>query len=65
MQNPADNLSPLSSAIRARDQMIEQNGCSLETKKYGSQGNCVEYLNCQTDAPTIWCPYTESYRNGK
>jgi len=65
MQNPDDNLSPLSSAIRARDQMVEQNGCSLETKKYWSQGNCVEYTNCQTDAPTIWCPYTESYRNWK
>jgi len=23
-------------------------------------GNCVEYTDCQTDAPVIWCPHSDS-----
>ncbi|MBU0626625.1 hypothetical protein KKG31_05055 [Patescibacteria group bacterium] len=65
MQNPEDNLSPYSAAVTARDQMLRQNICSDKTVPYGSLGNCVKYTECQTDAPVIWCPYSESYTNGK
>lgn len=61
MQNPDDNLSSYASAVTARDQMLRQNNCTSETEPYGSVGNCVIYINCQKDAPVIWCPYTESY----
>ena len=61
MQNPADNLSPYSAAVTARDQMLRQNWCSDKTVSYGSVGNCVIYTDCQKDAPVIRCPYTDSY----
>ena len=61
MQNLDDNLSSYASAVTARDQMLRQNNCTSETEPYGSVGNCVIYINCQKDAPVIWCPYTESY----
>lgn len=60
MQNPADNLSSFSVGVTARDQLLQQNGCGTTTVPYGSVGNCVEYIDCQKDAPVIWCPYTES-----
>ena len=63
MQNPADNLSPYSAGVTARDQMLKQNGCTEKTVPYGSVGNCVIYTECQKDAPVIWCPYTDSYES--
>lgn len=63
MQNPADNLSPYSAGVAARDQMLKQNWCTEKTEPYGSVGNCVIYTECQKDAPVIWCPYTDSYES--
>ena len=61
MQNPDDNLSPMSAAVAARDQMLRQNGCGNATVAVGpSDGNCVKYTDCQTDAPVIWCPHSDS-----
>ena len=63
MQNPADNLSPYSAGVTARDQMLRQNGCTEKTVPYGSVGNCIIYTECQKDAPVIWCPYIDSYES--
>ncbi|EKD24498.1 MAG: hypothetical protein ACD_80C00226G0001, partial [uncultured bacterium (gcode 4)] len=63
MQNPADNLSPYSAWVTARDQMLKQNMCWTQTTPYGSVGNCVIYTQCQKDTTVIWCPYTDSYES--
>lgn len=61
MQNPDDNLSPYSVGITARDQMLRQNSCGETTIPVGPEGgNCVEYTDCQKDAPVIWCPHSDS-----
>lgn len=61
MQNPDDNLSPYREWVTARDQMLRQNSCGEATIPVGPEwGNCVEYTDCQKDAPVIWCPYSQS-----
>jgi len=61
MQHPKDNLSPYSSAVVARDQMLRQNSCGPETVAVWPEPlNCVKYTNCLSDAPVIWCPHGDS-----
>ncbi len=61
MQNPDDNLSPYREWVVARDQMLKQNSCWETSKSVGLEWwNCVEYTNCQKDAPVIWCPHSDS-----
>jgi len=60
MHNPDDRLAPFSSGETARDQLISQNQCSLNTVASPPSGyNCVAYQNCNTIAPTIWCPHND------
>lgn len=61
MQNPDDNLSSYAAWVTARDQMLRQNSCGPATVSVGPEWwNCVEYTDCQTDAPVIWCPHSDS-----
>ncbi|MFZ2150788.1 MAG: S-layer homology domain-containing protein [Candidatus Absconditicoccaceae bacterium] len=61
MQNPDDNLSSYGAGVTARDQMLRQNSCGEKTVSVGPEGgNCVEYVDCQKDAPVIWCPHSDS-----
>lgn len=61
MQHPNDNLSSYAAGVTARDQMLRQNSCGQATVPVGPEGgNCVEYIDCQTDAPVIWCPHSDS-----
>ena len=61
MQNPDDNLSSYGAWVTARDQMLRQNSCGEKTISVGPEGwNCVEYIDCQKDAPVIWCPHSDS-----
>ncbi|MFA7284667.1 MAG: S-layer homology domain-containing protein, partial [Candidatus Absconditabacterales bacterium] len=61
MHNPEDNLASYQSALTARNQLLKQNSCGPETVEFGPAGsNCVQYTNCQTDAPVIRCPHSQS-----
>jgi len=47
--------------VTARDQLLRQNSCGQSTMPIGPEGgNCVEYTDCQKDAPVIWCPHSDS-----
>jgi len=60
--NPNDQLSPFESGELARDQFIAQNHCSNQTQLVEpSEGNCVEYQDCNSGAPLVWCPHTIDY----
>lgn len=60
MHNPKDRLAWFSWGERARDQLLEQNNCWPETKNvWPAEWNCVEYTNCTSDAPVVWCPHTQ------
>lgn len=62
MHNPDDTLSTFKSGLTARDQLLKQNSCGPETVKVGpALGNCEMYTQCQTGAPVIWCPHSDSY----
>ncbi len=64
MHHPDDNLASFSSAITARNQLLKQNSCGPETIEIWPEGgNCVQYINCQTDAPVIRCPHSQSTDN--
>ncbi len=61
MQNPDDNLSSYAAWLTARDQLLRQNSCWDEIQSVGPEWwNCVEYIDCQKDAPVIWCPHSDS-----
>lgn len=56
--NPDDNLAPYSTGVAARDDYLGQNQCSsVSIPTEPSWGNCVEYIDCLEDAPTLWCPH--------
>lgn len=61
MHNPKDDLSPFSDGIKARDLHLAQNACGLKTVDYSSpeKAHCVEYTDCTSGAPVVWCPHTE------
>lgn len=60
--NPKDRLVAFSQGEAARDQYIRQNQCSYESVSVDPvKGNCVQYNNCYTDAPLIWCPHNVDY----
>ncbi len=57
--NPSDRLAPFYTGERARDQILEQNSCGLKTVSVPpSKGSCVQYTECPTDSPVVWCPHT-------
>lgn len=61
MHNPEDRLASFSSGEFARDKLVQNNQCGPETKKvWPSRWNCVEYTNCISDAPVVWCPHSDS-----
>lgn len=61
MHNPKDDLSPFSDGIKARDLHLKQNACGTATVNYSSpeKAHCVEYTDCTSGAPVVWCPHTE------
>jgi polyhydroxybutyrate depolymerase len=66
MHHPEDTLASFKSGLTARDQLLEQNSCGPETTPVGPEGgNCVEYTNCQSDAPVIRCPHSDSYEGSR
>ena len=61
MHNPLDNLASFAGWVAARDVFLRQNSCWPETiPVWPDWWNCVQYTNCQTDAPVIRCPHTDS-----
>ena len=63
MHHPEDALASFESGLTARNQLIKQNSCGPETIDLPgpADAHCVQYTNCQSDAPVIWCPHTDSY----
>lgn len=65
MHNPKDNLTAFSQGEMARNQLVSQNQCSLNTVASAPNGyNCVAYQNCNTIAPTVWCPHNDDTEYG-
>lgn len=60
--NPKDALASFSSGESVRDNFLEQNQCSKDTKPVEpASGNCVMYKGCSDFAPVVWCPHTNDY----
>jgi len=59
--NPKDDLSPFSSGESSRDRYLSQNVCTDETREFDgpAKANCMEYTECNSRAPVMWCPHTE------
>ena len=60
MHNPKDNLASFAWGVQSRDYLLQLNQCGPETVEYSwpEWANCVKYINCISDAPVVWCPYT-------
>lgn len=63
MHNPEDALASFESGLTARNQLLKQNSCWPETIEIAgpAEWHCVQYTNCQSNAPVIWCPHTDNY----
>ena len=51
-----------SGGIGTRDFWLDQNGCSTAAEPAAaSPAGCVEYQECQADAPVAWCVHTQGH----
>jgi polyhydroxybutyrate depolymerase len=63
MHNPDDRLASFAGWEQARDHLLEQNGCSLDSRPYvwwDKEWNCVEYTTCRAWSRVVWCPHSDS-----
>lgn len=62
MHHPDDNLASYAGGIWARDRLLQQNHCDINSatpvRDAPAKSHCVQY-ECMADAPVIWCPHTE------
>lgn len=66
--HPDDTLiSFQTEGLPLRDYWLNANYCGAETRPLNSDGNCVEYTNCDAGYPVRWCEHNQStqtqYRN--
>ncbi|MDZ4216893.1 MAG: S-layer homology domain-containing protein, partial [Candidatus Gracilibacteria bacterium] len=66
MHNPADQLSPFTDGIKARDVHLAQNDCTMANIPYPGpdKSNCILYTECSPENPVVWCAHTEDYSWG-
>lgn len=69
MHNPEDNLASFAGGEAARDTLLKQNQCDVNTFKPlpndPEEGNCIEYTSCLNWSSVVRCPYTDSIENGR
>lgn len=64
-----DNGTPLDQTLAARDDLIQRNGCTTETKPWAAAqasfnaSSCLEYQGCKPGYPVIWCPTPGGHTN--
>jgi len=62
MHHPDDKLASFAWGEAARDRLLAQNRCNVDSAVpmvwASSKSNCIQYT-CMTDAPVIWCPHVE------
>jgi poly(3-hydroxybutyrate) depolymerase len=52
VHDSTDQPAPIAGGRAARDRLIQQNGCSMETEPAGA--TCVRYKDC-AEHPVVWC----------
>ncbi len=54
-----DPVVPFALGQAARDYLLAQNGCTLQTAAWPPEPACAAYQGCQSDLPLIWCVHDE------
>jgi polyhydroxybutyrate depolymerase len=53
LHDGSDQSAPIAGGRAARDHLLEQNGCTMETEPAGQ--DCVRYKGCTEGHPVVWC----------
>lgn len=53
LHDVADTSAPIAGGRAARDRLLQQNGCTMESDPAGE--SCVRYRGCAEGHPVVWC----------